>query len=369
MKILMMPTWFVNNHEKVIGIMHKELYMELAKRCETVVFVTSDNEVKENECKKQVEDGLLTYRICPKQKKFKKIDAIFQKIRKDFSPDLIHGHAVVGAGRYATYLGRKYHIPVIISEHSAIESFWDNYKLRFWANYTYRFCTGITCVSEDLAGKLKKKFPKLTFHVIYNGIAIPDRKLVCKKQEERKEIHICLVAALYDKEIKGIQNLMPAVSRLKEKGITVILHIVGAGTYLEYFKQMAVEYQIQEQCIFHGDKNREETYAIMASVDFLVSASMIESFGCSIAEELMLGKPVLVTDSGGPESFVNDLCGMIVPKGDSNSLELGIREMIEKLEQFDAEKIHEYAFGKFNLPLIAGQYIDLYKKTIDHYRK
>ena len=113
MKILMMPTWYVNSHEKVIGIMHKELYMELAKRCEAVVFVTSDNEVNENECKKKVEDGLLTYRICPKREKYKKIKAVFQEILEDFKPDLIHGHAVVGAGRYATYLGRKYLIPVI----------------------------------------------------------------------------------------------------------------------------------------------------------------------------------------------------------------------------------------------------------------
>jgi len=368
MKILMMPTWYINEHEKTIGIMHNELYLELASRCETAVFVTSDCEIAENDCVKRIENGLLTYRICPKRKKFKRIEAVFKEILKEFRPDLIHGHAVVGAGRYATYLGRKYHIPVMISEHSAIESFWDNYKLRFWAHYIYRFCTKITCVSEDLAGKLKKKFPGLTFHVIYNGIVVPDDKFVCVEREKDKEIHVCLTAALYDKEIKGIQNLIPAVAALRKEGVPIVLHIVGEGTYLDYFRQMAADCGIKESCIFHGAQNRENTYRIMSHMDFIISASMIESFGCSIAEALMIGKPVLVTNSGGPESFVQEDCGIIVEKGKSESLIQGIKVMIEKLDRFDREKISRYAYHKFNLPHIAQQYMELYENTIDEYR-
>lgn len=370
MKILMMPTWYVNEHEKVIGIMHKELYSELADRCEVAVFVTRDTEIEENDCVKRIEDGLLTYRMCPCHKKIQKIETAFRDIIKEFQPDLIHGHAVVGAARHAVYLGRKYHIPVVISEHSAVESFWNNYKLRFWACYVYHKCTKATCVSEDLADKLRKRFPKTDFQVIYNGIVVPEQSLIGQKRNStEKEIHICLVAALYDKEIKGIQNLIPAVAALRKEGMPFVLHIVGEGSYLKYFQQMAEEYDMEEACIFHGGQDRENTYRIMADMDFLVSASMIESFGCSIAEAMMLGKPVLVTNSGGPESFVNEECGIIVQKGSVDSLMKGLRDMVKKLDFFHAGEIHQYAFNRFNLSHIADQYVELYQKTIAEYRR
>ena len=80
---------------------------------------------------------------------------------------------------------------------------------------------------------------------------------------------------------------------------------------------------------------------------------------------MYLGKPVLVTKSGGPESFVNDNVGMLIDKGSKDAIVVGIKEMIKKLSEYDSNKIMQYAKDNFGISNIGEKYLEVYREVVE----
>ena len=144
----------------------------------------------------------------------------------------------------------------------------------------------------------------------------------------------------------------------------VILHHIGAGQFLEYYKNMSKELGIDDIVEFHGSCQREELYEIVNEMDFFVSASLFECSGVSVQEAMLLGKPILGTNSGGVDSLVPEKAGYIVQKGSDKALAEGIDYMIGHLEKFDFDWIKNYAYKHFEIGHISEKYIELYKKIL-----
>src|SRR5699024_1630138 len=120
------------------------------------------------------------------------------------------------------------------------------------------------CVSLDSMSRLQKYFPKAKFKLIYNGIIDPQLLEEDNYIYRRKDyVNCCIVASFYAKEVKGYQYLLPAIKNLVECGYKILLHICGGGTYFEYYKKMAYELGIEDNCIFYGQCERKKVYSIV----------------------------------------------------------------------------------------------------------
>ena len=259
-----------------------------------------------------------------------------------------------------------------------------HFPLHQYADFVYRNSRYNACVSEDLRRKLSEIFPRYQFHTIYNGIIVPQEPAVLTGQcssepEENGEqqkgtelsaryridgcVNFALAASLYDREIKGIPMLLSVASRIKREGMRFTLHIVGDGAFRQEFEQTAAKLGVAENCIFHGKADKKKLYEILSQMDFLVSASKFESFGCTIAEAMMLGKPVVSTKSGGPESFVTKETGILVEKEDEEALYRGIREMMAHFREYRSDAIRAYAVKKFDMEKISRKYLDIYRSV------
>lgn len=372
MNILMLVSWYTPmGREKLeAGVFHYEQSMDLkSKGCNVAIYFPFDGEIKEEEtC--QEEWGLLTYRshsepgkVLKNQKQMKKT---FERIVREFKPDIIHAHCGGAAGFYAVALSKKYNIPMVITEHSPLElTGVDHFGVSYlMTKHAYGNSKMNVCVSKDSMNKLSKIYPKYSFDVIYNGIILPDYANTHIHYRDGY-VNIAIVAILYDKEIKGMQHLIPAMKLLKEQGKKVVLHHIGAGEYLEYYKDYAKELGVDDIVEFHGSCQRNELYEIVNEMDFFVSASLFECSGVSVQEAMLLGKPVLGTNSGGVDSLVPQKAGHIVQKGSDEALADGIVYMIEHLDEFDREWIKQYAHESFEIGNISDKYIELYKKVME----
>jgi glycosyltransferase involved in cell wall biosynthesis len=179
------------------------------------------------------------------------------------------------------------------------------------------------------------------------------------------KINCCIVAAFYSKDIKGYQYLLPAMAKLKAQGLPVVLHICGGGDYYEYYVNLAKELDIEDVCIFYGNCTKAEVYSIVSQMDFNISASLFECSGVSVEEALLLGKPMLVTRSGGANSLVTEEVAIVVDKGSTDALVEGIRQMAERLPQFDSQKIRAYAEENFEIDHVSRQYMTLYGEILE----
>jgi glycosyltransferase involved in cell wall biosynthesis len=234
----------------------------------------------------------------------------------------------------------------------------------YFCGTAYKHSDANICVSRDSQEKLSRIYPTCSFDVIYNGIIKPDYNSDTHQYYREGYLNIVIVAVLYDLEIKGMKYLLQAMASLKEKGEKIWLHHIGGGEYLSHFENLAGQLGIDDVCTFHGRCDRKKLYEIVNEMDFFVSASLMECSGVSVQEAMLLGKPVLGTNSGGVDSLVPEKAGRIVEKANAAALAEGILAMKENLDSYDRQWIREYAGDSFEIGKISLKYMELYKKVI-----
>lgn len=367
MNILMIPTWYspVDAEVMTAGVFHYEQSMALKKYCNMALYYPFDTDLTCDFMQSE-ENGLLTFRSRMYSGKLSKYACWirdFIKIKKEFKPDIIHAHVASAAGRLSIILGKLFNIPVIVTEHNAIELMGlENAKTRKLNQWVYHQSKANVCVSADSMNRLKEFFPDEKFQVIHNGIMNPnsiDRLEESYAREDR--INCCIVAAFYSKEIKGYQYLLPALKKLLDKNLPITLHICGGGDYFDYYVNMAEELGISEHCIFYGNCSREKVYSIISQMNFSISASIFECSGVSVQEAMLLGKPLVVTKSGGANSLVTLDTAIVVDRESTSALADGIEQMVNRLSEFDEDKIKEYAFVNFEIDEVSKKYVNLYE--------
>lgn len=370
LNILIMPSWYVSYWDRnfTTGIFHYEQAVDLQKYCNIMVYYPFDQTINETMLKHE-DRGVLTYRSqFHREERIRnriRIFRTFQKIKEEFEPDIIFAHVANEAGKYAAFLSSFYHIPLVLMEHSSTEVSLAGKVGYNISKYVYKHCDYIACCSENLRDNLQKFFPKLEFHVVYNGIQpasiMSDVVENCRIEDA---VNLVIVGAFYSLDIKGYQFLLPAMKQILDKGYRAVLHIIGEGVYKECFMTMTRELGIEKDCIFYGECSREKVYEIVSQMDFFVSASISECSGVSVQEAMLLGKPVLVTKSGGANSLVTEDTAIVVEKGSTQALSDGLEEMIQKYKNFDTDKIKEYAENMFEINHISRQYLQIFQSLV-----
>ena len=101
-----------------------------------------------------------------------------------------------------------------------------------------------------------------------------------------------------------------------------------------------------------GRLTNKEVLCQIVNCDFYISNSNFETFGMTIAEALMAGKPVISTLSGGPNEFLTSNNSIIVSKKDNNDLSKAIIKMSDKYSIFDSNEITSRIESKYGKKVI-----------------
>lgn len=366
MRILLAVTWYPNcGEESSAGIFHYEQARCLSKYCDVAIYYPFDALLPE-QYRKTTEKGIITYRSRFTGNPIRKrLDLYrgFAEVIRDFKPDIIHAQVASQAGFYSLKLTKHSGIPVIITEHNPIELMeLDNKKAYKRNKYAYHNSKANICVSENSKERLKNLFPGESFSTIFNGIIDPET-LKPDGHEYRipNRINACIVAGFYSKDIKGYQFLLPAIKEVRDKGIEITLHVIGGGDYLTFYENLAKDTGIEDDCIFYGLCSREKVYSVVRQMDFSISASIFECSGVSVQEAMLLGKPLVVTKSGGADSLVTKDTAIVVERNSVKALADGIIEMSKNLQRFDADTIREYAYCNFEIERVNKKYLQLYE--------
>lgn len=371
MKILMVVNWYTSITEDVYtaGVFHYEQSMAIKQYEDVRLYWPFDENVIGLQSGE--EKGLYTYRSQYNMHENK--ISLFIRIRKhlnsiieEYRPDIIHAHVAYPTGLISLICAHKYNIPVVLTEHSPIEQMnLDKIHKRLMRKWVYEHCKRNVCVSIDSMNRLSKVFKKVNFEVIYNAVIDPETiekdEVIYKKDGCT---NFAIVAAFYDKEIKGYQLLIPAMKDLVTNNKNIVLHICGGGIYEEYYKNLVKELGIEENCIFYGQCERRKVYSIVSQMDFCVSTSLFECSGVSVQEEMLLGKPILVTKSGGANSLCTEDTSIVIDRGSKKAIVDGVNKMINELSEFNTDKIREYAYKNFEISNITQKYMELYNEIL-----
>jgi glycosyltransferase involved in cell wall biosynthesis len=137
---------------------------------------------------------------------------------------------------------------------------------------------------------------------------------------------------------KGLKQLLAAFAQLPA-GLAE-LHVFGEpqrNDERKYFTDALMPCEARSDVFLHGAVPHTAIGEVMAGIDVLVLPTLcLEVFGLVILEAFSVGRPVLVTDSGGPSEIVRDgVDGIIVPPNDVGALSTAMRSLAERPEQIE----------------------------------
>ncbi len=370
-KVLFVVNWYTPLSEKTLrnGVFHYEQCMALKDYCDVRLYWPFDPESRG--LQSGTENGLFTYRSGGNLNNKGKwlIDTLknINKICDEYKPDIIHANVAFPAGFICALSSKKNGIPFVTTEHAPIEQMGMNNPIKkYLRQWVYQCSKRNICVSKDSMDRLKEYYPSCRFEINYNAVIDPNTiELDDKNYRVNGAVNCAIVAAFYDKKIKGYQFLIPAIKEVNEKEHNVVLHICGGGEYMEYYKMLAKEIGVEDKCVFYGQCDRKKVYSIVSQMDYCISASIFECSGVSVQEEMLLGKPILVTRSGGANSLTTDQTAIVVDRGSTDALADGIVEMNSKFELFEKNTIKEYARENFEISNVTKRYVGIYKEVME----
>ncbi|MCP4723449.1 MAG: glycosyltransferase family 4 protein [bacterium] len=291
-----------------------------------------------------------------------KVRRLFKEMNKKSKFNIIHAHVTLPAGLAAVLLGRLYKIPSVLTEHMLfLEKELENSRIRPFIKYTWKNVGILIAVSRHLMG-IQENILKRDVEILPNVIDTDFFHRRNTKGEDTDPVKIVFIGHM-NSEVKSINLLLKAMSGVLEKADRQLeLHLFGGGVYLDQYKKMAVELNIENICVFHGVQMPDKVRDGLINSDFFVLPSRAESFSIATAEAMACGKPVIICKCGGPEEFVNEASGFIIEPDDQGELERAILKMISVYRDFDPDVIADIIEGSFSKNVFIKRMNEIYNR-------
>lgn len=284
----------------------------------------------------------------------------YRAMLKSFGkPDIVHAH-FYKIGAIAAILKKKYGIPFVITEHSSefnkpVDQI--NYLDKRSANKAYPHCDLLICVSETLRNNVLKLFG-------HNSIVIPnilDNQSFNFNGQSKSISPFVYVGVGNLTPNKSFDKLVTAFSQVKDDAKLII---IGDGTERQNIQNQIDILHLGHLVKLMGRINREEINKVYQKCHVFVLPSQSETFGVSYIEAMYAGLPVIATQCGGPESFINDTNGVLVPVNDVSSLVEAMKDIRKNYLSYHPKKISEACIERFSPFVIADKLIGVYSELI-----
>lgn len=290
------------------------------------------------------------------------LNILYKVISKEQGkPDIIHAH-FAGIGYIASKLKEKTDIPFVMTEHlSTMMKPEIDRRLFETAKQAYDNADILITVSPALKNVINKRFNR-------NAIYIPnivDTDLFSispiKKDNIFRFVSVggLIVRKRMDLTIEAFGNAFKDNER-------VTLTIFGEGPERASLENLIRKHNVSDKVRLMGLQSREDISKYLKESDCFVLASQAETFGVVYIEALASGIPVIATKCGGPEGFVNDRNGIIIPVDDIDALVEAMKYMYYNANSYNRELISEEARKQFSPSAIANRLTDLYKDLLSN---
>jgi|GEM_PF-5976801 len=264
--------------------------------------------------------------------------------------DVIIAQCSMPAGWWARQVKDKTGIPFGVIEHfSFLKEDIQNHPKK--VREIYKESEFVGFVSEAIQSQVENDVLDSVNTAILPNVISQDFKF--KEINERAGFK--WLAVLYDEPKKGPDILTESWKRYQENHPQDEITIVGSGKFTG-LREMDRVHIIESA-------ERDEMVKLMSQHHALISTSRQETFGMAVAEMLALGRPVVVTPSGGPEQFVTKKNGLITPSFESVQVVESMTKLRNMYSSYKGRQIREDILKKFG----AEAYISRIDSLLSHH--
>lgn len=287
-------------------------------------------------------------------------------VKRMGKPDVIHAHGLLFGGCLARELSRTERIPYVVTEHSSA----------FARHLVSPAAIGIATAAAEsashcfavsmpfcrlLADELSMKDEAWT----YLPNMVDQRFLTTPLGSSSDASRFAFLHVSLLDQNKAVDVLLRAFACAFRENPDVLLRIGGDSERRASLESLAASLGIAGQVTFLGKLTREAVLMEMQTCDAFVLPSRYETFGVVLIEALALGKPVIATRCGGPESIVTAANGMLVPIDDPVRLAEGMQHVKNHRGEYDPVAIRCDCSSRFSSDVITRKLIDRYRVVVE----
>lgn len=283
---------------------------------------------------RMIESGMPVV-ILNRRSRIPSLSAIFSLVRqiRETSPAIVHCHGAE-ANFHGLIAGRICRIPVCVAEEIGLPS--HSAKARRIFRFIYRLADSVVAISDAV----KREIVELgevevdKCQVLLNPTQMLEQR---KTPMPSDHFRIGFVGRLA--EVKNPLGLVRAVGILRDRGLRILLTVVGDGSQRVMLQEEVKKLGLSDRVIFTGFEPRP--FERLTGVDLYVQPSISEGFGLALVEAMSMGIPALATAVGGtPEIIRNGENGWLL----SGTSPKEIADGVETLAEMDRAK--REAIGK-----------------------
>lgn len=284
-------------------------------------------------------------------------------VRERGKPQLIHAYILVRPVLLAYILWRKHRVPYLLSEQSSV--YLDGtYAAKHPAHralcrYLASRARCVTAVSAWLGDALKAHGLCDSYTVVPNVIPGIDRPLPAAGHTGA----FLMVADLVDR-IKNVSGVLRALATARLRDPRLRLTLIGDGPDRRMLEDLTDQMGLQQHVRFLGRLPNHEVLDHMAHAFAVVVNSHVETFSVVTGEALAQGKPVVATRCGGPQAFVTDQNGLLIPPGDDAALCDAMLTLCANADRYDPAVIRRSVSASFSTEAVGRAFQMVYERAL-----
>lgn len=281
-------------------------------------------------------------------------------VEKYGKPDIIHAH-FLGYGFTTVSVLKHKKIPIVLTEHmsSMNQEVLPKY-LKYAGRKTYPEVDKLLTVSSLLAESINKNF-NIKAKVIPNIVDTSSFSFIKKEKTNDNFIFVSIGGLI---KRKGMDLLIQAFYEAFRNKKEVSLYIYGEGPERKNLENLINKLNLSKQVFLMGQKERKIIAKKMQESDCFVLASKLETFGVVYIEAMATGLPVIATECGGPEDFVDDNNGLLIPVDDLGRLSAAMKYMQNNIKNYDGANISKSVINRFSPDSIARELTNVYLELL-----
>lgn len=277
--------------------------------------------------------------------------------------DLIHVHGGLFLnGVLGLSASRRLKAPVVYSEHMG--RFYEEYSnpvVRAVGKSIFKRFDGVLLVSNYLRRNVERRGfkPKQTF-VVYNPVDtqqfLPGSNPVSGR---------LIFVGRFDSN-RGPLRVLEAFKRAKATKHELSLVMIGSGTETKLAEAfIANNPELNNSITLMGYQNKTKINEQLQLSSALVSPSIVESFGISVAEAMACGVPVIVGKNTGPADFVDEKSGIQVNPQDIDEIAKAMIQITDTNTKYNSQYIRKIITDRFSLPVFGERLMGIYETIIN----
>jgi glycosyltransferase involved in cell wall biosynthesis len=262
---------------------------------------------------------------------------VLNRINTEQRIDVIFAHVVLPAGAAAVVWGRRLNVPVILTEHWGPAGDWLKQTampprlMRAIIRKVYGRADYLTAVSDSLAEDIVRTFGTRVDAKFDQPIDCDFFRPQGDNVDAEARRVLCVTRA--DDPRKDVPNLLAAWKIVaREMADSVCLQIAAPDV-----RELAAEVErkgISRSCELIGSIPQSGLAALFQKASLIVIPSRYETFGRTGAEGLACGVPVVSTRCGGPDEYITEGTGLMVPAENPGALAEAIMVALQRRDKF-----------------------------------